>query len=139
MRRRAKKKTVYSTGEIWSDIDHRFVKDSVGALKKAVNIQAVYSSIDNILRTNKGERVMLPQFASDIHGMMFEPLNQASVSFLTKGIKDTIEFWDNRVKVEEISIGRDPDRNTLSIALVFMIQGYTDAFQYETPITGEYP
>ena len=139
MRRRAKKATVYSTGEVWSDLDHRFVKDSVGALKRAVNIQSVYTSIDNILRTYKGERVMLPQFASDIHGMMFETLDQTTVSFLTKGIKDTIEAWDNRVRIEEVSIGRDPDRNTLSVALVFMIQGYNDTFQYETPITGEYP
>ena len=139
MKRRAKKPTIYTTGVVWSDIDHRFVKDSVGALKRAENVEAVYTSIDNILRTMKGERVMLPTFASDLRGLLFEPLTQASVSFLTKGIKDTIEAWDNRVKVEEVSIARDPDRNVLSIALVFRIHGYSDTFQYATPITGEYP
>lgn len=137
MRTRRKKNTITTVGEVWSDIDHRFVKDAVGALKKAVNIEAVYTSIDNILRTMKGERVMLPEFASELHGMMFEPLTQTAVNFITRGIKESIEQWDDRVAVNEVTISRDPDRNIISIGLVFMVAGYSETFKYEQPIQGK--
>jgi len=138
MKRKARKHTKVSVGEVWSDLDHKFIKDSVGGIKKAVNVEAVYTSIDNILRTHKGERVMLPSFASDIHGLMFEPLTSTTVSFITRILKDTIEAWDDRVTIEEVSISRDPDRNGLDIGFIFMIRGYEDTFQYETQLRGKY-
>jgi len=41
---------------IWSDLDHRLVQDAQGVLKKVTNVKAVMTSVDNILRTSKGER-----------------------------------------------------------------------------------
>jgi len=136
MRRKARKKTKYTIGEVWSDIDHRFVKDGIGGLKRAVNIEAVFTSIDNILKTSKGERVMLTEFGSEIHGLMFERLNSTSVSFITRILKDTIGAWDDRVTTDEISISRDPDNNSVGIAMRVMIRGYEDIFKYEMNIKG---
>ena len=45
-------------GTIWSEIDYRFVKDAQGLLKTVVNVGAVMSSIDSILKTRRGERTI---------------------------------------------------------------------------------
>ena len=64
-----------SIGEIWSDLDHRLISDSLGKLKLNTNVQSVMTSIDNILRTHFGERVMYPQFGFGMDSIMFESMS----------------------------------------------------------------
>ena len=68
--------------EIWSDLDHRFVQDAQGRLKKVINAQSVMTSIDNILRTYKGERCMLPSFGSILREVTFELIDSDIVDFV---------------------------------------------------------
>jgi phage baseplate assembly protein W len=122
---------------IWSDIDHRFIKDAQGTLKKAENVAAVMSSIDNILRTRKGERVMLPEFGSDLASIIFEPINSTTIKFLSRSLKDEIERWDDRVLIQTVDIYPDPDTNFISITMMFRIKGLAKILKYETVIKGE--
>jgi phage baseplate assembly protein W len=117
--------------EIWSDLDHRFVQDSLGNLKKVVNVASVMTSIDNILRTYQGERVMFPQFASKLRGLMFKGMNQTMGKFLAKEIKDSIEIWDARVSVLEVEIILDSDNSTISISIDFVIPQQENIYRYE--------
>jgi len=124
-------------GTIWSEIDYRFVKDAQGLLKTVVNVGAVMSSIDSILKTRRGERTMLPEFGSSLAGMIFEPLNATSIKFLSRTMKDDIERWDDRVIILTVNIYPDPDRSLLSITIMFKIRGLEDILKYETEIKGE--
>jgi len=124
-------------GIIWSEIDHRFIKDAQGRLKIAENVAAVMSSIDNILRTRRGERVMLPSFGSDLAGVLFEPVNSSTIKFLSRALKNDIERWDDRVLISSVEIYPDPDSGYISITLLFSIKGISDLLKYETVIKGE--
>jgi len=121
---------------IWSDLDHRLISDSLGNLKKVTNLDSVITSIDNILRTYRGSRVMLPQFASNLQAMLFEPITNTAMKLIAKEIKDTIETWDDRVSIIDLSILPDPDRSTVSISLNLMIKGHEDIYSYQTSIAG---
>jgi len=44
--------------EVWSDLHQDLVTDSHGSIKKVINVDAVATSIDNILNTNLGERCL---------------------------------------------------------------------------------
>lgn len=129
--------TSFQAKEIWSDLDHRFRQDGQGNLKKVVNVAAVMSSIDNILRTNKGERVMLPQFGSGLRSMLFEGINQTLMKFTSRQIREAIETWDDRVIVSEVELSVEPDHSAISVIISFIIKGLEDIFQYETTIRGE--
>jgi len=122
---------------VWSDIDHRIVKDAIGEIKLAINVQAVMSSIDNILRTNRGERVMLPEFGSNLQNLIFESMDDDMIDFIARDIKDVIETWDDRVEVNQLSFLSDPDGNSVSLQLLFSIRGYDQVFSYATPMYGE--
>lgn len=126
-----------SISEIWSDLDHRFVQDSEGGLKKVINIQSVITSIDNIIRTYKGERVMLPEFASDLRSIVFESMNDSMLDFVSRGIKDTIERWDDRVVVSQVKFLADPDYSSISLTILFGIKGYSKVFKWQASIKGE--
>ena len=59
--------------EIWSDL-HQDLLASDSGIRKVVNVDSVKTSIDNILRTRLGERVMLPQFGSAFPDILFESM-----------------------------------------------------------------
>jgi len=123
--------------EIWSDLDHRLVQDAQGGLKKVINIQSVMTSIDNILRTYRGERVMLPEFGGVLKDIVFETINSDLVDFISRDIKDIIETWDDRVDIQEVAFLSDPDRNSISLQISFSIRGYDEIFKYARPVLGE--
>ena len=122
---------------VWSDLDHRFIQDAQGALKKVINIQAVMTSIDNILRTSKGERVMLPEFGSSFRTMIFETMNSPLLDIVSQNLKNEIETWDDRVTVTQIRYMEEPDSNSIIVEIAFTIKGYPTIFKHEVSIKGE--
>jgi len=121
---------------IWSDIDPGFVEDSQGRLKLVENLAAVYSSIDNILRTNRGERCMLPSFGANLHGFVFESMNSTLIKFLSREVKQMIEVWEPRVTVSDVEMIPDPDKGEISLTVLFVIRGFGDVFRYQTSLKG---
>lgn len=111
---------------VWSDINERLVADDQGNVKMSYNIDAVKTSIDNILRTSQGERVMLPEFALGLRDLLFEPITDSLLNKLSNSIKATVEAWDNRVSVEGVGFDSYPDKNQIDISLTFRIRGYQE-------------
>ena len=126
-----------SVGEIWSDLDGRLNRDALGQIRRAVNVDAVMTSIDNILRTSPGERVMLPQFGCSLRSVLFENMNSAVLTHLSRQIKNAIELWDDRVEIVEVSMYQEPDMNTVSVKVSFIISGQARIYEYVTSIKGE--
>lgn len=119
---------------VWSDLDHRLIQDGQGRLKLNENVASVMTSIDNILRTAPGERIMLPQFGSNLRGMVFENITPTLVKLLSRQVKENIEIWDDRVRVEEVEIRVDPDHSTISISISFSIRGFPNIFEYQSTL-----
>jgi phage baseplate assembly protein W len=117
---------------VWSDLDENLVQDVQGNLALVVNEQSVRDSIDNILGTNPGERIFLPQFASGLKSILFEPMTQQKMDNLANSIKNSIETWDNRVSVQNVACTLDPDNNYVAITVTFSIPG---VFQLLTQTT----
>lgn len=118
--------------EVWSDIHHNIEIDAKGAIRKVTNIDAVKTSIDNILRTIPGERVMLPTFAAGLQDLVFEPTNERIYARVADRIKDAINVWDPRVIVQKVDFIMDQDRNTVTIKMTFAIKGYDQIFTHST-------
>ena len=115
---------------VWSDLDPQLVTDTQGDIKKGINVGAVKSSIDNILRTSPGERVMLPTFALGMRNLLFDPINQRLLNRLSDSVKQAIEIWDDRVFIEEVSFKVNADYSTVSVDLTFRIRSYYEVFNH---------
>jgi phage baseplate assembly protein W len=123
--------------EVWSDLDHRLITDGQGRLKKVSNIDAVRTSIDNILRTSVGERVMLPSFASRLKDLVFEPINDALAKIMADEVKRVVETWDDRVTIAGVDFNTDPDRNFVSLTIRFVVRGYSETYTHTVNLTAE--
>lgn len=124
-------------GEVWSDLHHDLIQDGRGQLKKVTNVAAVLTSIDNILRTHRGERVMLPQFASGLRGIVFESMTDTLLKYVTQEVREMLQMWDDRITVTEVEVSSDPDRQVVQLVVKFIIKGYGDIFKYETSLKGD--
>ena len=119
---------------VWSDIDQRFLTDGQGNIKIVKNVESVITSMDNIMGTFLGERVMLPQFASRLKDLLFEPIDQDMMGFLAREVRDVIEEWDDRVKVVAINTSADPDEATVFMSIEFAVKSFQGTFTYNTEI-----
>ena len=105
----------------YSDINPRFGVKSGDILDQGV--EAINSSIENILGTGFGERVFLPQFGSRIKSLLFENVNDSTAQEIFNVLTDAIKDWEPRISIsfEESYIVPDIDNNSYQISLVYKI------------------
>jgi len=108
---------------IWSDLHHSLTFDGSGELQRAYNEEAVKVSIDNIIRTRLGSRVMRPEFGSGIYDYLFSPMSTTTAQRLARNIREAIEKWDDRVIVNSVNISQSTDYNSVKIDILFSIKG----------------
>lgn len=75
---------------------------------KLVLPDAIYAqSIEQILLTRKGERVMLPEFGSNLLKYLFENNDQSTANAVIDEVRDAIARWDDRIIVTDVRVERD--------------------------------
>ena len=72
-----------------------------GLFRSANNIQLIEGNIIQILGTRKGERVMLPEFGTNIHKFIHEPLDHITCALIRVEIFDAIKRWEPRVILDK--------------------------------------
>lgn len=81
----------------------------------AVNIR---DAIRIILLTERGERVMLPEFGAGLKRYLFEPNTLATRRLIEEEITQAIKRWEPRVKLDTVAVDADradPDAAIASI------------------------
>lgn len=121
---------------VWSDLHQDLITDAHGNIKVSKDLDSVVTSIDNILRTYMGERVMLPEFASKLRNMVFEPIDDHLRTMVAREVKRVIEKWDDRPTVTAVNFHSYPDSNRIEMDVSFRLVGYTNVFTYSTTLSG---
>jgi len=73
---------------------------------------------------------MLPEFASSLANLMFEPITDNIQRRIAADMKRVIEAWDDRPTITGVDFFSDPDRNFISLVVNYRLQGYERIFQY---------
>lgn len=67
-------------------------------------LESIQQSIQEILSTPIGSRIMRRQFGSDIPNLIDQPLNQTLVLRIYSAIYTPLILWEQRISIENISI-----------------------------------
>ena len=106
--------------------------------------QAKYNII-NLLQTIPGERLGQPGFGSELHTIIFEPLNEDFNEILEDSIRTSMETWLPYINIKNIKITfPDYDINTVNMVIDFGLSFEPDRFetvsvsfdQFESSIKG---
>lgn len=105
----------------YSDVDDKLEAQSDGDVTRDTEYDAVINSLRNIFNTRPGDRRMLPEFAVDIWGLLFEPMDEDTAYKIGRDFADAINTWDDRVTVQNIHVHANYDTNQYEVKLTFAI------------------
>lgn len=85
--------------------------------KKAINhvltgSDLVIEDLMNEIMTRKGERIMLPNFGSIIHEMIFEPLTEETTALIEDDLTNII---DSEPRVELVNLSLNEREHTVTV------------------------
>ena len=90
--------------------------------------QAKYNII-NLLQTIPGERLGNPTFGSNLHSILFEPMNEDFSDILEDSIKTSLETWLPYINIKNIEITMpDYNINQVNITIDFGLSFEPDRF-----------
>ena len=91
-------------------------------------------SIWLILSTAKGERVMLPDFGTGIHDLVFAANTAALHGLVAASVRDALTRWEPRVDVLDVTVESPADaRNRLIISIDYRIRANNAALNLVYP------
>ena len=93
-------------------------------------LEQTKSNMRNLVLTNKGERVMHPNFGCDIYRLLFEPINPTVISRIKSNIKAQVDIWLEYVNLLEVNVKQTKaDENRVDINIWFAL--YNDTINKE--------
>ena len=108
----------------YRDINITFKKHPVtDDLVVSKDASAIKQAIVNLLLTNKCERLMNPTYGSDIRSYLFEPMDFGTANQIKNNIRDTIETFEPRIRVLQISATPNFDDNGFDITMTYNVVG----------------
>lgn len=91
------------------------------AIREGVN--KINQAISNLLSTRQGERVLRPNYGSRIHGIVFEPLDEATLDLISIYIQEALETWEPRIVVRSVRAEIHPHReHTISARIHYRVR-----------------
>ncbi len=79
----------------------------------------IASSLEILLSTTLGERVMLPEFGCNLEELVFESLDTTTKTLLADKIESVILYYEPRIKLEEVRL--DSSRELEGVVLIEVI------------------
>ena len=79
------------------------------------------SNFKNLLLTRKGERLMQPNFGTNIYNLLFENNTGDIRSKLKKTLTKDINYWLPYITINDIKLSSSSNEHKLSIAIYFQI------------------
>jgi len=86
----------------------------------------IKSNIKNLILTKKGERLMQPDFGTDLYEILFNPNTDELEQQIQNSIEDAIAIWMSYINVVEIFVDQNNtniDNNIFAVSLKYQIAG----------------
>lgn len=95
-------------------------RGNTGYFTQSTNVLTqIKSNFKNLMLTRKGERVMQPEFGTDIHNMVFEQITEETQDNMKLSITNAVERWMPFLELQNIEVvtPADGDVNTVAIKI----------------------
>jgi len=78
----------------------------------------VRESIEVILRTDRLERIALPDFGAGLQRWLFAPNTPDTHARIALAVEQALRRWEPRIALEDVSVAASPDNATQAIATI---------------------
>jgi phage baseplate assembly protein W len=108
----------FHTGEFWRGAAFPIGKVGKHPVEIVEDIDKVFLSILQILNTRRGERVMYPEFGSDLGPILWEPHDVFLQQEIRKELTRALGLWEPRVFIENITFNTNAFLRNVGILIV---------------------
>ena len=94
-----------------------------GRIAEAVYEEDIRQAIRIIVFTNRGERVMRPDFGAGLNEFVFAIVNTTTMALVETRVRESLITWEPRIDVQEVRVTSDAgERNKLLIDLTYRVR-----------------
>lgn len=84
----------------------------------------IRQSVEIILQTEPGERVLHPQFGTKLQPFLFENMDGQTEEMIRREVRHSLSIWEKRIWDIEVEIDKEPERQgELHIAVTYRMAG----------------
>jgi hypothetical protein len=92
-------------------------------VKMVAEEEDIGESLRILLSTRPGERVMQPSYGCGLQAMVFETINESTITEIKDIIERAVLFFEPRIKLEDIDVSiADPLEGKLNIQLNYCVR-----------------
>lgn len=96
--------------------------DALGRIKESKHAQQIKESIQIILGTQHGERLMRPNFGCNLKSLVFAPNNTATANLARFYVEEGLKTWEPRIQLEAVVIRNENTPARLLIDIRYRIK-----------------
>lgn len=94
----------------------------------------IKESIQIILGTSKGERLMRPNFGCGIHDLVFAPINTSTEGLIIHHIREALTLFEPRIELLKLDVSKDEiDIGKLLINMEYRVISTNNIFNLVYP------
>jgi phage baseplate assembly protein W len=94
----------------------------------------IRQSIRIILGTDRGERVMRPDFGAGLSQFVFEPLDATTMNLVKTRVREALIAWEPRIDILNVDVAADPsEHNKLLIDMTYRVRATNSQFNLVYP------
>jgi phage baseplate assembly protein W len=105
-----------------------------GAVELVSNVEDINQSLNILLSTTLGERIMQPKYGCNLSDYLFESLNSTMIGYIKDRVKNAIVFYEPRIIAEKIEVNADNSTELLegrfTISIEYTIPETNSRFNY---------
>jgi len=97
--------------------------ESDGQIRTAAFEEDIRQAIRIILSTERGERVMRPNFGAGLGAFVFESINATTMQLVKSRVEESLLDWEPRIDLEEVKVTGDAsEHNKLLIEVSYRVR-----------------
>lgn len=87
------------------------------------NEEAIKNAVKNLVLTGIGTKLFQPNVGSRVYNLLFEPLDPILVTEIKDEIINTVNNFDSRIIISDVTVTGYEDSNTLDVEMTYTIVG----------------
>ncbi len=93
----------------------------------------ICQSLEILLNTRLGERVLQPGYGANLKDQVFEPMNASMVAFIDDLVRTAIIYHEPRIRADDISVTPEQVGGVLRISIDYTIRSTNTRFNIVFP------
>jgi hypothetical protein len=107
---------------------------SIRGVKMTEKNEDINRSLEILLTTRVGERIMQPKFGCNMEEMVFEPLSTTVKTIMKDKIKTAILYFEPRIDVADISMNTTNElKGEILIEIEYIVRATNNRFNFVFP------